>query len=85
MNENDNNAHDGWGGACGHDFGGGNACEHDASRSGRYCKTVGYPKGCVARPAGAVAARPAGAVVARPAGPVVYCTRVGYPKGCVVR
>ena len=42
-----------------------------------YCKTVGYPKGCVARPAGAV--------VARPAGPVVYCKRVGYPKGCVMR
>jgi hypothetical protein len=36
-----------------------------------YCKTVGYPKGCVARP-----------VVARP---VVYCKRVGYPKGCVMR
>lgn len=35
-----------------------------------YCKTVGYPKGCVARP------------VTRP---VVYCKRVGYPKGCVVR
>jgi len=36
-----------------------------------YCKTVGYPKGCVARPA-----------VRQP---VVYCKRVGYPKGCVVR
>lgn len=36
-----------------------------------YCKTVGVPKGCVAR-----------AAVHRP---VVYCTRVGYPKGCVVR
>ena len=35
-----------------------------------YCKTVGVPKGCVARP------------VARP---VVYCKRVGYPKGCVMR
>ncbi len=35
-----------------------------------YCKTVGVPRGCVARP------------VARP---VVYCKRVGYPKGCVVR
>ncbi len=37
-----------------------------------YCKTVGYPKGCVAR-----------APVVRT--PVVYCKRVGYPKGCVVR
>jgi hypothetical protein len=36
-----------------------------------YCRTVGVPKGCVARP------------VARPN--VVYCKRVGYPKGCVVR
>ncbi len=47
-----------------------------------YCKTVGYPVGCIARPA-AVVVRPA-AVVAHP-GPVVYCKRVGYPKGCVVR
>ncbi len=45
-----------------------------------YCKTVGYPKGCVARPATVV--HPA-AVVHR--GPVVYCKRVGYPKGCVAR
>ena len=36
-----------------------------------YCKTVGVPKGCVARP------------VARPA--VVYCKRVGVPRGCVMR
>ncbi len=36
-----------------------------------YCKTNGYPKGCVARP-------PVHHTV-------VYCTRVGYPKGCVVR
>ena len=36
-----------------------------------YCKTVGVPKGCVARP------------VAQPH--VVYCKRVGYPKGCVAR
>lgn len=36
-----------------------------------YCKTVGVPKGCVARPA-APAARAA-----------VYCTRPGYPAGCV--
>ena len=47
-----------------------------------YCKTVGYPKGCVARP-GAVAVRPAPVVVHT--GPVVYCKRVGYPKGCVMR
>lgn len=32
-----------------------------------YCKTVGVPKGCVARPTGAVR----------------YCTRPGYPAGCV--
>ena len=38
-----------------------------------YCKTVGVPKGCVARPA-------AGVVVAP-----VYCTAVGVPVGCVVR
>lgn len=31
-----------------------------------YCKTVGVPKGCVARPTGAVR----------------YCTRPGYPVGC---
>ncbi len=36
-----------------------------------YCKTVGVPKGCVARPA------------AHPH--VVYCKRVGYPKCCVAR
>lgn len=36
-----------------------------------YCKAVGIPKGCVARPA-APAARAA-----------VYCTRPGYPVGCV--
>jgi hypothetical protein len=35
-----------------------------------YCKTVGVPKGCVARPTG---------------GAVVYCKRVGVPKGCVMR
>jgi hypothetical protein len=35
-----------------------------------YCKTVGVPRGCVARP------------VVRP---VVYCKTVGVPKGCVVR
>ncbi|MDI4663643.1 hypothetical protein K9U40_04740 [Xanthobacter autotrophicus] len=51
-----------------------------------YCKTVGYPKGCVARPA-AVVVRPApvaGAVVVAPRR-VIYCTRPGYPRGCVVR
>lgn len=37
-----------------------------------YCKTVGVPKGCVARP------------VVRP-NRVVYCKTVGVPKGCVVR
>ena len=36
-----------------------------------YCKTVGVPKGCVARP------------VTTP--PVVYCKTVGVPKGCVAR
>ena len=35
-----------------------------------YCKTVGVPKGCVARPVSP---------------PVVYCKTVGVPKGCVVR
>jgi hypothetical protein len=39
-----------------------------------YCKYVGVPKGCVARPG----------VVLRPA-PVVYCKYVGVPKGCVVK
>ena len=37
-----------------------------------YCKYVGVPKGCVARPG--VALRPM---------PVVYCKYIGYPKGCV--
>jgi hypothetical protein len=36
-----------------------------------YCKTVGVPKGCVARPAAAP--------------PVVYCKTAGVPKGCVMR
>lgn len=36
-----------------------------------YCRAVGVPKGCVARPA-APAARAA-----------VHCTRPGYPAGCV--
>ncbi len=39
-----------------------------------YCKYVGVPKGCVARPG----------VVLVPA-PVVYCKYVGVPKGCVAR
>lgn len=34
-----------------------------------YCKTVGVPKGCVARPTRVV----------------VYCTRPGYPVGCAAR
>jgi hypothetical protein len=38
-----------------------------------YCKTVGVPKGCVARP------------VTAPASAVVYCTGAGVPKGCVAR
>lgn len=49
-----------------------------------YCKTVGYPKGCVARVGRPVVVAPAPVVVVRP--PVrVYCTRPGYPRGCVVR
>ena len=47
-----------------------------------YCKTVGYPKGCVARP-GVAVVHPVPVVVRH--GPVVYCKRVGYPKGCVAR
>lgn len=58
-----------------------------------YCKTVGVPKGCVARPV-APAARaviyctrpgyPVGCVGAAPAArAAVYCTRPGYPVGCV--
>jgi hypothetical protein len=43
-----------------------------------YCKAVGIPKGCVARPAGAAVVHPA-------TRPVVYCKRVGVPKGCVMR
>ena len=43
-----------------------------------YCKAVGVPKGCVARPGGAAVVHPA-------TGRVVYCTRPGYPRGCVVR
>lgn len=34
-----------------------------------YCKTVGFPKGCVVR---------------RPAAAVVYCTAPGVPVGCRV-
>ena len=45
-----------------------------------YCKTVGVPKGCVARPAAA-----APVVVAPAAGPVVACKTRGVPKGCVMR
>lgn len=37
-----------------------------------YCKYVGVPKGCVAKPG----------VVLVPA-PVVHCKYVGVPKGCV--
>lgn len=57
-----------------------------------YCKTVGVPKGCVARPAPVrvvyctAPGVPAGCVV-RPAASthVVYCKRRGVPKGCVMR
>ncbi|MFS8036062.1 hypothetical protein ACI7BZ_03695 [Xanthobacter sp. AM11] len=35
-----------------------------------YCRAVGVPKGCVARPAPAARA-------------AVHCTRPGYPAGCV--
>jgi len=44
-----------------------------------YCKAVGVPRGCVARPAGAAVVHP---VATRP---VVYCRAVGVPKGCVMR
>jgi len=43
-----------------------------------YCKTVGVPKGCVARPVAAAPVVPA-------AGGVVYCKTRGVPKGCVMR
>ncbi|MGV6873080.1 hypothetical protein ACUSIJ_10360 [Pseudochelatococcus sp. B33] len=39
-----------------------------------YCKTVGVPKGCVARPAAPARARAA-----------VYCTAPGLPVGCVAK
>ena len=44
-----------------------------------YCRAVGVPAGCVARPAGAAVVRPAATR------PVVYCRAVGVPKGCVMR
>ena len=52
-----------------------------------YCRAVGVPAGCVARPAGAAVVRPAGAAVVHPVAgrPVVYCRAVGVPKGCVMR
>jgi hypothetical protein len=58
-----------------------------------YCKTVGVPKGCVARPAAPVRAVyctapgvPVGCVVHPATKPhVVYCKRRGVPKGCVMR
>lgn len=62
-----------------------------------YCKTVGVPKGCVARPVAPAAraavycTRPGYPVgcVGRPAAPAArtaaYCTRPGYPVGCVGR
>lgn len=51
-----------------------------------YCKAVGVPKGCVARPAPVVyCTRPGYPVgcVGRPARAAVHCTRPGYPVGCV--
>jgi hypothetical protein len=45
-----------------------------------YCRTVGVPKGCVARPAVA-----APVVVAPVASPAVVCKTRGVPKGCVMR
>jgi hypothetical protein len=42
-----------------------------------YCKYVGVPKGCVAKP-GVV-------LVAAPAPAVVYCRYIGVPAGCVAR
>jgi hypothetical protein len=36
-----------------------------------YCKTVGVPQGCIARP------------IVR--APVVYCKTRGVPKGCIMR
>jgi hypothetical protein len=45
-----------------------------------YCKTVGVPKGCVARP---VVTAPV--VVAPVASPAVVCKTRGVPKGCVMR
>lgn len=58
-----------------------------------YCKTVGVPKGCVARPAAPARVVyctgpgiPVGCVVRPVAKPhVVYCKRRGVPKGCVMR
>lgn len=70
------------------------AASTTSSEAAVYCKRVGYPVGCIVRPAPVVRS---GAVVycqngvyvkgcvARPAPRVVYCKRVGYPKGCVVR
>lgn len=64
------------------------------SEAAVYCKRVGYPRGCIVRPAPVAApvvycktvGYPKGCVArAAPAPHVVYCKRVGYPKGCVVR
>ena len=51
-----------------------------------YCKSVGVPKGCVARPTPVVvyctaAGVPVGCVARRPAR-VVHCTAPGVPVGC---
>jgi hypothetical protein len=41
-----------------------------------YCKYIGVPKGCVAKPGVVLVAAPA---------PVVYCRYIGVPAGCVAR
>jgi len=53
----------------------------DTADAAVYCKYVGVPKGCVARPG--VVLVPAPAVAAAPA--VVYCQYAGVPAGCVAR
>ncbi|MBR0557040.1 hypothetical protein J5J10_15235 [Ciceribacter sp. L1K23] len=65
---------------------GGMTVEPQPAHAVVYCKAVGVPKGCVARPAPVVyCTRPGYPVgcVGRPAGAAVYCTRPGYPVGCV--
>lgn len=52
----------------------------DSANAAVYCKYIGVPKGCVARPGVVLVPAPA---VAAPA--VVYCQYAGVPAGCVVR